>query len=127
MIAKRLLKIFKINLKNSHTMLILIKLSHTAIWCVFVVALLYILYAGIFDKVNTLVWVCIGLIFFEGIILMICKGKCPLTLVGYKYADNPQTGFDIFLPIWLAKNNKIFFSILFIIGLALVLWRVFIN
>jgi len=104
--------------------LILIKLIHTVIWCGFVVAILYILYAGIFDNVNMLVWFCIGLVFVEGIILLVCKGKCPFTLLGYKYTNNPRIGFDIFLPVWLAKYNKTIFAVLFSIGFILVLWRV---
>jgi len=104
--------------------LILIKLIHTAIWCVMVAAVFYIIYAGIFDRVSILVWLCIGLIMLECLILLICKWRCPLTLLGRKYTDNPEIGFDIFLPQWLAKHNKVIFSALFIIGVALVLWRV---
>ena len=104
--------------------LFFIKLTHTTIWCVFVVAIFYILYAGIFDSINLLVWFCIGLVFVEGIVLLICKGKCPLTLLGYKFTNNPEVGFDIFLPAWLAKNNKTIFTVLFILGSILVLWRV---
>jgi hypothetical protein len=107
--------------------LLLIKLAHTAIWLLFVTAILYILYAGIFDKVNLLVWLCIGSVVVEGIVLLIFKGKCPFTIMGYKYADNPQVGFDIFLPAWLAKNNKLIFTTVFVIGLVLVLWRLFVQ
>ena len=109
---------------NNNKKLILIKLAHTAIWCVFVIAILYTLYAGIFDKVSVLVWVCIGLVFAEGIVLLICKGKCPFTLLAYNYTDNPQVGFDIFLPAWIAEKNKLIFSIIFFIGFILVVWRI---
>ena len=112
---------------DNNTKLILIKLTHTAIWLVLASAIFYVLYAGIFDRVNILVWLCIGLVFIEIIILLIYKWKCPLTLVGHKYTDNPRVGFDIFLPAWLARNNKKIFSALFSIGLAFVLWRVFIQ
>ena len=108
-------------------MLIFIKLIHTAVWCVFAAAILYVLYAGLFDRVHTLVWYCIGLVLLEGIVLLVCKWRCPLTIVGRKYTNNPKVGFDIYLPVWLAKNNKTIFSILFAIGLVLVLWRVFIS
>ena len=113
-------------LTNS-TKLNLLKSVHTAIWCVFVIALLYILYAGIFNSINMLVWVCIGLIFVECVILLIYKCKCPFTLLCQKYTDNHRVGFDIFLPVWLAKNNKTIFGIIFAIGLVLVIWRVFIQ
>jgi len=104
--------------------LIYVKLVHTAIWCVLVIAILYVLYAGIFDNVGTLAWFCIGLIFVECIVLLLCKGKCPLTLLAHRYANNPAEGFDIFIPAWLAKNNKIIFGTLFSVGFVLVLWRV---
>ena len=47
-----------INTNSKH--LLYIKIAHTAIWLVFVAAILYVLYAGIFDKVNALVWICIA-------------------------------------------------------------------
>lgn len=104
--------------------LTLIKLLHTIIWFVMAAAVFYILYAGIFDEISALVWFCIGLIFFEAIILFICKWNCPLTLLARKYTDDTRTGFDIFLPSWLAKNNKLIFTVLFLIGVSLVVWRV---
>jgi len=104
--------------------LFLVKLTHTALWCVFVAAILYVLYAGVLDRVNALVWICIGLVVIEGIVLLICRGKCPLTILGYRYTDNRRAGFDIFLPAWLAKYNKTIFTTVFAVGLALVLWRV---
>ena len=111
---------------SNNKKLFMIKLIHTTIWSVMAIAILYILYAGVFDKINPLVWYCIGLIFFEGMILLICKWKCPLTIIGYRYTDNHSIGFDIFLPTWLAKHNKTIFTVLFLAGLTLVLWRVFI-
>ena len=100
------------------------QLIHTAIWCVFVSAIFYILYAGIFDNINALVWVCVGLILMEGIILLICKWRCPLTLLSAKYTSDQYDGFDIFIPKWLARHNKTIFTSLFVLGLALVLWRI---
>jgi len=110
--------------EHNNTKLTVIKLIHTVVWCVMVSAIFYIIYAGIFDRVDILVWFCIGLVLIEGTVLLICKGKCPLTLVGRKYTNNHEIGFDIFLPRWLAKNNKVIFSVLFLIGLVLVLLRV---
>jgi hypothetical protein len=105
----------------------IIKIIHTAVWCVFVAAILYVLYAGIFDRVTWLAWFCIVAVFIEAIVLLINKWRCPFTLLGYKYTSTHNIGFDIFLPSWLAKHNKIIFSSLFFIGFALVLWRVLGN
>ena len=102
----------------------IVKLTHTIIWFVFVAAILYVCYAGVFNKVNGLVWWCIGAIVFEGIVLFVNKWRCPLTLVAYAYTENRSAGFDIYIPAWLAKHNKTIFTSLFVIGLALVIWRV---
>ena len=105
----------------------IIKFTHTIIWGIFVAAILYVCYVGIFNKVTGLVWFCIAAVLFEGIVLLINKWKCPFTILGYKYTDNHPVGFDIYLPAWLAKHNKTIFSSLFTIGLVLVLWRTFSN
>jgi len=104
--------------------LIMIKLIHTIIWLIFVTAIMYVCYAGAFNKVNKLVWYCIGAVLLECIVLLINKWKCPLTSIAGKYTNNRSNNFDIFLPEWLAKYNKILFSIIFIVGLSLVLWRI---
>lgn len=104
--------------------LLLIKLLHTVIWAFFVVVIFYIVYAGMFDKINVLTFIAIGLVVLEGIILLIFKWRCPFTVVGYKYSDTKETGFDIFLPKWLAKHNKIIFTIIFLAGLILVALRI---
>jgi len=101
----------------------IIKAIHTFVWLIFVVAILYICYAGAFNQVNKLVWYCVGAVLTEGIVLMINKGRCPLTSLADKYTNSQPVGFDIFLPKWLARYNKILFSTLFLIGLSLVLWR----
>jgi len=105
----------------------IIKLAHTIVWGIFVVAILYVLYAGLFDRVTKLVWFCIAAVLIEAVVLLINKWKCPFTSFGYKYTKNHDVGFDIFLPVWLAKHNKVIFSTLFTIGFALVLWRVLNN
>ena len=48
--------------------LTLIKLIHTAVWSMMALAVLYVLFAGIFDRVTVLIWYCIGLIFVEGLV-----------------------------------------------------------
>jgi len=86
-------------------------------------SIFYIIYAGIFNQVGWLAWACVALISIEGTILCAFKWQCPLTILCQKYTNQRQPGFDIFLPRWLAQNNKIIFTILFIIGLTLLLWR----
>ncbi len=84
-------------------------------------AVIYILYAGITNTFNTILWIAIGLILLEGVVLLINKWTCPLTPLAEKYTSNREPNFDIYLPKWLAKHNKTIFTSLFIIGLLLVI------
>jgi hypothetical protein len=100
-----------------------IKLLHTIIWFFYVFIIGYIIYAGIMNKIDFYLFTAIGLVMLEGIILIIFKWRCPLTVLGYKYTENREVGFDIFLPKWLAKNNKAIFTTIFVIGLLITIYR----
>ena len=108
---------------NPENRLLAIKWVHTLIWLFLVVVIFYILYSGIFNEINIYTWIGIGLIILEGIVLLIFKMFCPLTIMARKYSDSEMDNFDIFLPNWLAKYNKLIFTTLYIIGLILVLVR----
>lgn len=103
-----------------------IKVIHTLIWIFFAGAIFYILYAGISNNINIYTWMAIGLVCGEGIVLLIFKMFCPLTILARKYSNSKKDNFDIFLPEWLARNNKIVFTIIFLAGLIIVLLRVLI-
>ncbi len=103
--------------------LTIIKTSHTLIWAVFVGLIFYIVYSGITGKITLLTWIAIGSIVFEGIILAIFKLYCPLTVWARKYSDSTRDNFDIFLPNWLARYNKLIFTTIYIIGIILVIYR----
>ncbi len=107
--------------------LIAIKLIHTFIWLCFVIVIFYITYSGITNNINTFTWVAIGLIIGEGLVLVIFKMFCPLTLLARKFSDSQKDNFDIYLPNWLARHNKVIFTTIYLIGLILVIWRVFLQ
>jgi len=111
-------------MKRTHKLLV-IKLLHTLIWVFFVVVIFYILYSGIYNKVTTLTWIGIGLVLGEGLVLLVFKMFCPLTLIARKYSDSEKDNFDIFLPNWLAKHNKLIFTTIYVLALLLVLIRTF--
>ena len=104
--------------------LFLIKIVHTLIWTFFVLVIGYIWYAGIFDELGVEVWIAIGLIILEGVVLKLNNGSCPLTPIAAKYTNQRADNFDIFLPNWLAKNNKIIFSAIWLVGVVIVIYRV---
>lgn len=101
-----------------------IKIVHTLVWAFFVAVIFYVVYCGIADDVNALTWISIILVFLEGIVLLLFRMFCPLTLWARKYSDSDKENFDIYLPLWLAKYNKQVFTTIFILGLILVLIRV---
>ena len=106
-------------------MLRTIKLLHTFIWLFFVLVIFYVVYSGISGTITTFTWISISLVIGEGIVLLMFKMFCPLTVWARRYSDSEKTNFDIYLPEWLAKYNKVIFTSIFVAGLLLVLWRVF--
>lgn len=110
----------------SKSKLVAIKIIHTIIWVFFASMVFYTLYAGISNKVDTYAWIAIGFVLLESTVLVVFKWYCPLTIVARKYSDSAKDNFDIYLPNWLAKHNKTIFTIIFVVGLILVLIRKFI-
>jgi len=103
--------------------LVLIKIIHTLIWVFFNVVIGYLLYAVIFDKIDSWVWIGLGLIFIEGLVLLLFKMKCPLTIVARKYSDSTKDNFDIYLPNWLARYNKEIYTTILMVILAILVYR----
>ena len=110
---------------NKLNKLLIIKLVHSLIWAFFVTVIFYIVYSGITDSVTIYTWIGIGLILSEGLVLLMFKMYCPLTVLARNYSDSKKDNFDIFLPNWLAKHNKVIFTSIFIVGLLFVLFRAF--
>jgi hypothetical protein len=98
-------------MKNQN--LFIIKISHTIIWLFFNVVIFYLLYAVIVNKIDKWVWICIGLVLLEGFVLVLFIMFCPLTVIARKYSDSTKANFDIFLPNWLAKYNKLIYTSIF--------------
>jgi hypothetical protein len=103
--------------------LLVIKTIHTLIWLFFNVVIFYLLYAVIVNKIDKWVWICVGLVFLEGIVLLIFKWFCPLTVIARKYSDSAKDNFDIFLPNWLAKHNKLIYTSIFGISIIILTYR----
>lgn len=107
------------------TKLIFVKLLHTLIWLFFNVVICYLLYAVFANKIDKWVWICIGLIVMEAIILLIFKSMCPVTLIAQKYSDSSKANFDIYLPNWLAKYNKLIYSAIVLAAIIILLYRLY--
>ncbi|XVJ66965.1 MAG: hypothetical protein HEQ40_12635 [Lacibacter sp.] len=107
--------------------LTLIKLLHTIIWIFFNVVLFYLLYAVITNRIDHWVWICIGLVVLEIITLLVFKWFCPLTVWARKYSDSSRHNFDIYLPEWLAKHNKLIYGVMFSLSLLILLVRLLLT
>ncbi|MBG6112115.1 hypothetical protein IWX84_003011 [Flavobacterium sp. CG_9.10] len=103
--------------------LTIIKIIHTVIWVFFNVVLFYLFYAVLINKIDKWVWICIGLILMEGLVLLLFKRMCPITVIARKYSDSTKDNFDIFLPNWLAKHNKLIYTTFFVPILILLIYR----
>ena len=101
----------------------IIKGIHTLIWLFFNAVIFYLYYAVITNRINKWVWMSIGLILLEGFVLLAFKNLCPVTLIARKYSGSTKDNFDIFLPNWLAKYNKLIYTTLFIIVLLILVYR----
>lgn len=109
------------------TKLTAIRILHTMIWVFYNLVIFYLLYAVLANKINKWVWVSIGLVLLEGIVLLVFKMKCPLTVVARKYSDSSNDNFDIYLPNWLAKYNKLIYTSIFIIAVIILVYQLAFN
>ena len=104
--------------------LILIKVVHTLIWVFFNVVIFYLLYAVVTNRIDKWVWICLGLILLEGLILLVFKNMCPITVVARKYSASTRDNFDIYLPNWLARYNKQIYTTIVVISVLILIYRI---
>jgi hypothetical protein len=100
-----------------------IKIVHTLIWVFFNFVIFYLLWAMLFDTINRWVWIGFSFIFLEGIVLLVFKNVCPVTLVARKYSKSDKANFDIYLPNWLAKYNKQIYTIIVLLIIIILIYR----
>ena len=102
--------------------LVWIKLLHTAVWLFFVACIVAIPVAGAWHQFR---WAAIlsGLVAVECGILAVNQWRCPLTDLAGRYTEARSDNFDIYLPLWLARHNKLIFGTLFAAGELFVLGR----
>lgn len=101
-------------------MLPAIKLTHTLVWAILVAIILAIpvmAWQGRFGAATILTGVMLG----EVLILVVNGWRCPLTDLAAQYTDDRRANFDIYLPLWLAANNKRIFGSICAAGLLFAL------
>jgi hypothetical protein len=103
--------------------LTIIRTVHTAVWLFFNVVIFYMLYAVIVGRLDQWLWLGYGLILMEGLILLLFKFFCPLTIIARRYSDSQKDNFDIYLPNWLARYNKLIYTCIMVVILIITIIR----
>jgi hypothetical protein len=107
---------------TSSSTLNLIKAAHTIVWALFAGCILAIPLAS--WRGEHRVAACLAaIVSVEVVVLVLNHWRCPLTSVAARYTDDRRDNFDIFLPAWLAKYNKLIFGPLYFVGVAFALAR----
>ncbi len=92
-----------------------IKFLHTVVWAFFVGCIIAIPILG-FRRRYGQAAVLIGVVFIEVLVLAVNRMRCPLTGVAARYTEDRDDNFDIYLPLWVARHNKLIFGLLFLGG-----------
>ena len=100
----------------------IVKIVHTIVWAVFVGFIVAIPVASWLGEQRVAAWL-IGIIAGETAVLLINGWRCPLTSIAARYTDDRRDNFDIYLPPWLARHNKLIFGALYLAGVAYALSR----
>ena len=104
------------------SMLRAIKIVHTVVWAMLVaviVAIPVMAWQDRFSAAAVLTAVMLGEVF----VLVVNGWRCPLTDLAARYTDDRRANFDIYLPLWLAANNKRIFGSIFAAGVVFSIWR----
>jgi hypothetical protein len=99
-----------------------IKLVHTFVWALLAGCVLGIPFAAWRDEHRVAAWLA-AVVAAEIVVLSLNGGRCPLTSVAARYTDDRRENFDIYLPVWLARHNKLIFGMLYLAGVAFALSR----
>ena len=82
----------------------LIKLFHSLIFFYMAACLVYIMYASVARDFGWILIAALGTMLFEGAVLLINHGQCPLRSLAEKYGAENGAVTDIFLPDIIARN-----------------------
>ncbi len=102
---------------NHSSALRAVKVVHTAVWAFFVACILgapIAAHGGHFSVACVL----IALVAFEALVLVLNGWVCPLTGIAAHHTASREPNFDIYLPRWLARNNKRIFTPLYLFAVA---------
>jgi len=104
--------------------LTVIRLGHTVVWLFFVACILAIPLLALSEHFG-LAALFAFVVACEVGVLVLNRMRCPLTGIAARYTDDRRANFDIYLPEWLARNNKQIFGTLYAVAVLFLLVRWF--
>ena len=103
-------------------MLRAIKLAHTVVWAFVAGCVVAIPVAGLAGRLDWAAGLS-AIVLAECAVLALNGMRCPLTDLAARYTGERAANFDIYLPEWLARNNKTVFGALLVAGEIVVVAR----
>lgn len=100
-----------------------IKVAHTVAFFLMSGVLLLMVYEVIIDRITLLSWHATGLFLAEGSVLLLNRGRCPLTSMAERLGASSGQITDLFLPKWFADRIFKVYGVLFVGSLVLLLIR----
>ena len=100
-----------------------IKVLHTLVWALFAGCTLAIPILAL--NGNYLAAALASVLVLVEVLILLANGwQCPLTPIAARYTDDRRDNFDIYLPRWLARHNKVIFGTMYVAGMlvAAALW-----
>jgi hypothetical protein len=94
-----------------------IKAAHTAIWAFFAACIFAIPVVSWLAHFQAAAWLA-AIVCVEIVVLLLNGWSCPMTAVAARHTTQRQANFDIYLPEWLARNNKSIFGALYLAGVS---------
>ena len=103
--------------------LIAIKVLHTVIWAFMVLCILALPILTARGQFRRAFLIMLPIV-LETFVLIANGWRCPLTDIAGGYTADRAANFDIYLPEWLARRNKVIFGGLFAVNFlfATVAW-----
>ena len=100
----------------AHTVVLkAIKVLHSIVWALFAGCILAIPIASLYGDNRAALWLA-AIVLVEVVVLALNKWRCPLTALAARYTTDRRANFDIYLPEWLAKHNKVIFGTIYLVG-----------
>jgi hypothetical protein len=99
-----------------------IKVIHTIVWAVFA-SCIFAIWIFAWRAEFSYAALLIGIVCVEVLVIVLNDWRCPLTPIAARYTDDRRDNFDIYLPEWLARHNKLIFGALYFAGVFFTLAR----